>query len=103
MNYIIYTTPWTEGEVVACVTDEAFPIGVDHTTNEVLYADLDELMTVEGLVLRTESDIVTAARCDTACYGRMYSDLEEYEHYLRLRHTFMKQAEEDQLYPLYPV
>jgi hypothetical protein len=79
--YLVYTTPWTEGEVVASVHDSSFAIGFDVCSGEVLYGSLEKLMRTLGLNLRTQPDMYIAARCDYARYRRMYTDQEEHDMY----------------------
>ena len=76
-NYMIYTTPWSEGEVVASVHDSKFPIGCDQCTGNVIYYSLEDLMKVEGLTLKIVPDVFIAARCDSSRYPRMHTDDEE--------------------------
>ena len=84
-NYLVYSTPWSEGEVVASVHDSEFAIGCDQTTGETIYWSLEKLLKIEGLELRTESDIVTAARSDGAWYTRKPTDRTEYNRYVAIR------------------
>jgi hypothetical protein len=74
---MIYTTPWSEGEVVASVHDSKFAIGCDQCTGGVIYRLLENLMKIEGLNLKLVSDVFIAARCDSARYPRMHTDEEE--------------------------
>ena len=54
-NYMIYTTPWSEGEVVASVHDSKFAIGCDQCTGGVIYRLLENLMKNKSSMIKSLS------------------------------------------------
>jgi hypothetical protein len=80
--YIMYSTPWSEGEVVAHTSDKSFAVGMDHSTGSIVRVNtLQELLEIQDLVLSTTSNVDLAIRRDSAWYGREASDLVEFEKY----------------------
>lgn len=83
--YISYTTPWSEGTVVAHLSDKSFAIGVDQTTgNMVRVNSIEELLDHDGIELTTHSNILQAIVLDTAWYPRDPVDPVEFEKYSEL-------------------
>ncbi len=83
--YIVYLTPWSEGEVVAHISDKSFTVGVDHTTGSSLKVNsIQELLQTQDLYLTTTSNMSVAVRRDTAWYPRDPSDPVEYEKFQAL-------------------
>lgn len=91
MTYLIYVTPWSEGEVVAHISDKSFAVGTDHTCGGLVKVNsLKELLAIDGLSLRTEEDMQTAITADSAWYPRDPSDVEEYKTYTQMwKDTYM--------------
>lgn len=73
--YIVYTTIWSEGEVVAHTTDKRFAIGYNAVTGNIQYANsLQELYQIPSFNLIVETDNEEDARkLDTAMYPRIKS------------------------------
>lgn len=71
-KYILYSTLWSEGEVLANTSDSHFAIGVDFLNSNIVYVKgLEELVKVKGLhiigLYDTEQEV---KHRDTACYPR---------------------------------
>ena len=70
MPYIVYTTVWSEGEVVAHTSDELFPVGYD-PYGDLYYTDYQTLIKYPSYRKLAEFDNHDyAIQFDTSYYPR---------------------------------
>lgn len=81
--YLIYTTPNSEGTVVAHSTDSKFAIGYNPLTGDIVY--VDTIKEIPCTSMDMTSDINKAAQSDTALYMRSYTNKEEYDKFFAIR------------------
>lgn len=82
-NYIVYSTPWSEGSVGVREDDNSFPVGYDPNNGVAYTKDLQEILRHAHVEIVTPN-IEIAAELDSAGYARDGKDPKEVELYSHL-------------------